>query len=101
LEYRPNRGGTEDENENQRITLVLKPENFGYFILELDFPLTVSSMKLQNVSEETFHKSFLKRIMESLTSDEEWHEEYERSMSSNLSPGITYLNGALYYKNRL
>jgi hypothetical protein len=65
--------------------LVLKPENFGYFIPELDSPLTVSSAKLQKVAEVTFYKSFLKRIVELSTSDEEWQEEYKHSMSGNPS----------------
>jgi hypothetical protein len=43
----PKRGGTVDENENQPITSVRKPENFGYFIPELDSRLTVSLAKRQ------------------------------------------------------
>jgi hypothetical protein len=60
-----------DEYENQLIKLVLKPEKFGYFIPELDSSLTVFSAKLQKVPELTSYKSFLKRIVELLISNEE------------------------------
>jgi hypothetical protein len=68
---------------------------------ELDSPLSISCANLQKVPEVTFHKSFLKRIVELSTSDEVWQKEYEHSISGNPSPGITYLHRALYCENRL
>jgi hypothetical protein len=90
-----------DEDENQSIATVLKPEHFGYLGPELDSPLTISLAKLHKIPEVRFHDRFLKKIAIASESDQEWIKEYERGMSRNLSPAISYLHGSLYYEGRL
>jgi hypothetical protein len=93
--------GILDEDENQPIATVLKPEHFGYLEPELDSPLIISSAKLQKIPEVRFHDTFLEKVAIAGESDQEWIEEYERGMSGNPSPGISYLHGSLYYEGRL
>jgi hypothetical protein len=65
-----------DEDENQSIAIVLKPEHFGYWEPDLDSPLIISSRKLQKIPEVRFHYTFLEKVPIAGKSDQERIEEY-------------------------
>jgi hypothetical protein len=51
-----------DENKNQRIATVHKPQHFGFLEPELDSPLIISSVKLQKIPQVRFHDTFLEKV---------------------------------------
>jgi hypothetical protein len=53
------------------------------------------------IPEVRFYDTFLEKVAIAGESDQEWIEEYERGMSRNLSPGISYLHRSLYYEGQL
>jgi hypothetical protein len=70
-----------DEDQNQSITTVLKPEYFDFLDPELDSPLIISSAKWQKIPEIRFYDTFLKTVAIAGESDQEWIEEYTHGMS--------------------
>ena len=98
-EYRPLKGGgSAEENENQPIYRLLRPDQ----LVSVDgAQVVLSSLSVQSIPKVKFHQSLLEEVFASGQQDAEWMEEYEKAMSSNASADMEYTEGSLYYKGRL
>jgi len=95
LEYRPRKGDVPEDNENQPVHTVLKPEHFAYG------SVIISSVRFQKIPMATFSADFMEKVVQAAESDPDWMEEYEKAMEGNPSKDVEYHAGALYYQNRL
>jgi hypothetical protein len=71
VEYYHKRGSTLDENENQPIAIVFKPEHFGHLEPDLESPLIIFSAKSQKIPEVRFYDTFLQKTAIIGKSDQE------------------------------
>lgn len=94
-ELRPKRGDEAEEDENQPISYVLKPEHF------VKEQVVISSAKLQQIPGVKFDKEFIKKLKESAVHDQAWTAEYQLANSNKPSKDIELIDMALYYRNRL
>lgn len=98
-EYRPQKGGGSiEENENQPIYRVLRPDQLVTVEGE---QVILSSAKLQTIPKVRFSSELLEQIFAAGAQDEAWMHDYENAMSGNPSEGMEYDDGTLYYRGRL
>jgi hypothetical protein len=110
-EYRPKKGGgSAEENENQPIHRVLRPDQLvtseGETVQVTAMKLrgeriAISSAKLRAIPVVKFNSWLLEAVVSAANNDAAWQEEYVRAMEGNPSPDISFENEALYYKGRL
>ena len=98
-EYRPLKGGgSVEENENQPIYRLLRPDQ----LVTVDgAQVVLSSLSVQTIPKVVFHQSLLEEIFTFGQDDPEWMVEYEKAMSNSPSDHMEYADGSLYYKGRL
>jgi hypothetical protein len=110
-EYRPKQGGgSAEENENQPIHRVLRPdqlvtsegETVQVTVMKLRGErIAISSAKLGAIPVVKFNSWLLEAVVSAASNDAAWQEEYVRAMEGNPNLDISFEDKALYYKGRL
>ena len=91
-------GGSAEENENQPIYRLLRPDQ----LVTVDgAQVVLSSLSVQTIPKVVFHQSLLEEVFAFGQEDPEWMAEYEKAMSNSPSNHMEYVEGSLYYKGRL
>jgi len=98
-EYHPLKGGgSAEENENQPIYRLLRPNQ----LVTVDrAQVVLSSLSVQTIPKVVFHQSLLEEVFSYGQDDPEWMVEYEKAISKSPSDHVEYVNGSLYYEGCL
>jgi hypothetical protein len=109
--YRLTRGGgSAEENENQPIHRVLRPDQLvtseeepaQVTAIKLrGEPIAISSAKLRAIAVVKFNSWMLEAVVNATNNDAAGQEVYIQAMEGNPSPDTSFEDKALYYKDRL
>jgi len=98
-EYHPLKGGgCAEENENQPIYRLLRPDQL---VTVNGAQVVLSSLSVETIPQVVFHQSLLEEVFSYGQDDPEWMAEYEKAMSKSPSDHVEYVDGSLYYKGHL
>jgi hypothetical protein len=85
-EHHSKRGSISEENDNQLITTVFKPEHVGTYDPEHGRLVVISSAWLQEIPEIRFNSSFLDKVIAARSNNQEYLEEIIRMVVGNSNP---------------